>query len=451
MEKELYDLLNKEGEAALAKELKFDDITLDDFIAKHKAELLAVPGYIDLMQPKESKAPLGMNEEQKAAYFYDDPEGLKYYEQKMQQVNSDLSDKQKLAEEYKLSKDDSYFNTMFANDYAKQKYKQGKTGEAIGEDVVAKSALVSDFLPFPFSLYGPVARTTQMAMNDDMSLSKIPLIALDFGTSLLGPSKGAAKSAISGAKAIAGKNLGKLFETKLGKTLEKSAEAIDARELAVEAATKRKAIMETIDEVKSKYLNGTLSDKEALDFAKNIENEYPDLAKSVREHINALAANRKAATDAEIARSVNAKNAAAKEAKEVSTANVLPEKRLNVAEDFDAAAKDATERVFRSEVILDEADNLVQDVADIDKAFDLYKASKASTVPAKVIMGASKPVVKASTKVYSRDIEDNTESEYKKAIDKTIEMYKRQWQAGFTPKSGFELEAYNVAKQRGDI
>jgi len=457
MEKaKLIKFLDDKDRSDLAVKLEdYDDDATEQWLQENASALQAVPGFVEFMQPKGSNAPHGLTDEQAISYFSNedldlDEKAYNEYKANEAKLNAEMSEKAKLAEEYKRSKDDSYFNTFAANDYAKKKYRQGKTNEAILEDIAAKTAFASDFMPFPVSLYGPVVRTAQTAMND-MSLSKVPLIALDFGTSLLGPAKGAAKSAITGVKTIAGGTLSKLFETKLAKSLEKSAAAIDARELALEAANTRKAIMNLIDEAKNKFAERTLSNKEALDFAKSIEKEYPDLAKNMREHVNAEAANRIAAADAKIAKAHNATNASAKEAKEVITKRALKGKRQDAAIALDDAATDATKKVYRSEVLFDNAGNLTQAVADIDKAYDLYKAFNASTIPAKVLMGASKPAVKASSRVYSRKIDDNTESEYKKAIDKTIEMYKRQWKAGFKPNAGFELEAYNVAKERGDI
>lgn len=403
MEKELYDLLNKQGEAALAKELKFDDITLDDFIAKHKDELLAVPGYIDLMQPKESKAPLGMTEEQKAAYFYDDPEGLKNYEQKMQQVGSDLSDRQKLAEEYKRGKEWSMKVGPFelANEQARHQYEMGNTKQAVANEIAGKVAGVLDFAPYPLSIGGPLIRTTQKwAADEPVATGET---GVDWVTGVI-PFGKYAREGYQAIRGLAGK-AGSVFDkTALGESAKKTADAMDKALLRKEAAQKASKAAETV---------GAKSVYSVEDIAK-IAADVPELRGPLMEFwkspqtANDLAKLRKTADDIMIAKrgKINP-----------TDTKISP----NVPRDK----------------VLDEV---------LDASIDAANISKSGKALVNIAGTAGIGAVRKTPRYVPEGSQRRSEQqkEYDKAIQATIDLYKRQWQAGFKPNEGFELEAYNA-------
>lgn len=443
MKQELLDLLEKNGYNKYFDELYANNVTVEDFVKAHP-DIIKIPGAVDVLQSKASSAPHNLTEAEKDAYFFEDPESRKRYEAEESKLAKDLSEKKRLVDEYKRSKDDSYFNTEFgpfqlANEYARKQHIKGNEGKAWANEAAAKLAFATDFTPFPFSMIGPVIRLNQTTWNEPDKVTDPNTwrdFGVDLGTSVMGQAKGAAKAGYEGVKQAVGPVLGKLFNTKRAKSLEKSLEAIDARELAKEAAARRKQVYETVTDFKSQFDKGLVNDTEVLDFAKEIENEYPELAKSMREHVRALAANRKAATEAKLAKDVNAKNAPNKEAERVITEKALPAAKEKASIELFESADDAKKAFYNGEVLVDANGNLIQDVKDIDKAWDVFRTAEASKVPGVIAQSVSKPAVKAGMlNTYTDDTDySKYEKDNKSAIDWTIDKYKRQWDAGFTPR-----------------
>lgn len=415
-------------------------MNVEDFIAEYKDKLIGVPGFIELYQNSSSNAPHNMTQEQVDLYFDKDVDKERY-KQSENQLAKELAEKQKIADEYQRSKDDSYYNKeigplQLANEYARKQHIKGNDKLAALNEAAAKVAFASDFAPFPVSLIGPTIRYAQKAGNEDEWLPDLETIT-DFGTSMLGPAKGAAKAGYEGIKQSAGPLLGKMFNTKPAKAIEKSLEAIDARELAKDAAKHRKEVLKEIDDFSSKFNRGKYTEEQALEFANRIEADYPELAQKLRDHVNALSANRQAADKIASAQQHvdDAEFIAKKEADDIVTSNKLPDAKENARVELKEAQDDAAKSVYKNEVFIDAEGNLVFPVKDLKTQYDLYKAGKSGTKLANVSRAASKPAIKSSFRTYN----DNTdyskyEKENKAAIDWTIDKYKRQWDAGFAPR-----------------
>ena len=430
-------------------ELFDENVTVRDWVSRHED---LVRSNRAIARAVQADAPHDVKE----GYFTDKDE-QRQYDAGEKKYNEEKAKKQQLADEYKRSTDDSYFNTevgpfQIANEYARKQHIKGNDKLAALNEAAAKAAFATDFAPFPVSLIGPTIRYAQRAGNEDEWVPDAATIA-DFGTSLLGPMKGAAKTGYEGVKQLAGPLVGRLFNTKLGKNIEKGLEAIDAREAANIAAAHRKDIMNKVDDFSSKFNRGVYTDEQVLDFAKEIRNEYPDLANKLEEHVTALAANRRAADKLAAAKEYKSSDVAKHEADELVTSKKLPETHENARVELAEAQKDAADAVYHSDVYLDEGGNLAMPVKDLREQYDLYKAAKNGTKLAKAVQAASKPATKAG---FVRTYKDNTdykqyEKDYNQAIEYIIQSNKRQWNAGFKPHSGIELEAWQIAKDRGEI
>ena len=446
---QLLDVLLDLGLAEAYDDLFDNDVTVRDWVSRHED---LVRSNRAIAQAVQADAPHGVKE----GYFKDKDE-QRQYDAGEKKYNEEKAKKQQLADEYKRSTDDSYFNTevgpfQIANEYARKQHIKGNDKLAALNEAAAKAAFATDFAPFPVSLIGPTIRYAQRAGNEDEWVPDAATIA-DFGTSLLGPMKGAAKTGYEGVKQLAGPLVGRLFNTKLGKNIEKGLEAIDAREAANIAAAHRKDIMNKVDDFSSKFNRGVYTDEQVLDFAKEIRNEYPDLANKLEEHVTALAANRRAADKLAAAKEYKSSDVAKHEADELVTSKKLPETHENARVELAEAQKDAADAVYHSDVYLDEGGNLAMPVKDLREQYDLYKAAKNGTKLAKAVQAASKPATKAG---FVRTYNDNTdykqyEKDYNQAIEYIIQSNKRQWNAGFKPHSGIELEAWQIAKDRGEI
>ena len=448
----LLKVLDENGMFAEYDDLYRDDVTVRDWVSRHED---LVRSNRAIAQAVQADAPHNVKE----GYFKDKDE-QRQYDAGEKKYNEELVKKQQLADEYKRSTDDSYFNTeigpiQLANEYARKQHIKGNDKLAALNEAAAKAAFATDFAPFPVSLIGPTIRYAQRAGNEDEWVPDAATIA-DFGTSLLGPMKGAAKAGYEGVKHLAGPLVGRVFNTKLGKNVEKGLEAIDAREASKIAAAKRRDVLKKIDEFSSDFNRGVYTEDQALEFARSIENEYPELASKLREHVKALAANRQASdklASVKASASSNTEDIAKREADDILTSKKLPEAKENARVELKEAQSDAADAVYKNDVYFDPEGNLVFPVKDLKEQYDLYKAAKNGTKLAKVVQAASKPATKAG---FIRTYNDDTdykkyEKDYNQAIEYIIQSNKRQWNAGFKPHAGIELEAWQIAKDRGEI
>ena len=315
--------------------------------------------------------------------------------------------------------------------------------------------------------------------NEDEWVPDASTIA-DFGTSLLGPAKGAAKAGYEGVKQAVGPLVGRLFNSKLGKNIEKSLGAIDARAEAKDLFKVRADEMSTIKDFARKYEKGQLTELEVLDFADLVEKDYPQLAKALRSKANLDAGQRESERLARewTERATNTRKAATQtadkdyasmlhesaakdseealkhEANALIAERKLPEAAEHANIELNEAKQVAKDKFMHQDILPTKEGNLYQSVYDIDKAYKRFKeATAASPKLGRVVQAASKPATKAGL---VRTYNDNTdykqyEKDYNQAIEYIIQSNRRQWNAGFKPHGGIELEAWQIAKDRGEI
>lgn len=457
MEEKLIALLQNAGREDLAVALERDE-ELDDFIVKHRDELKKIPGFVDLMQPSSVSAPHDLSKEEAKEYFSDvnnnvDKKAYDEYFKQEEKYNAERAKKQQLADEYKRSKESNYFNTFLANEYAKQQAIKGNKAKAIANEVAAKLGFISDFTPPPFSYAGPTIRYFQRGLNEDKWDPTDAEVLVDVGTSLFGPAKGAAKTGYQAVKQASGPALGKVFDTKLGKWIERGVNAVDARTAQTALEAERKAISNKVDDFINAFNNEKIDDEAITNFATEIADKYPELAKKLIDRTNALAKSRRTVQEAELAAKVKSKDTAKREAEAALAERKSAEADQALSEElFETQKKAQDEYLYGGKPLFDEEKRLVRENADLLQAQKLAnEAKKGSVVVGQAAKAVAKPAVKKVTHTYPDSKERDFDKEYSSAIEYIIQSNKRQWKAGFAPHDGIELEAYNIAKERGEI
>lgn len=445
MDKEaLKKVLLTEGLLEERDELFDDDITLKDWVRRHED---LVRSNRAVAQALQVDAP----HEVKEGYFKDKDE-QRQYDAGEKKYNEEKAKKQQLADEYKRSKEDSYFNTFLANEYAKQQAIKGNKGKALANEVAAKLGFISDFTPPPFSYAGPAIRYFQRGLNEDKWNPLDVEVIADVGTSLFGPAKGAAKTGYQAAKQAAGPLLGKVFDTKLGKWVERGVNAVDARTAQTALEAERKAISDKVDDFINAFHNEQINDEAITNFATEIADKYPELAKKLIDRTNALAKSRRTVQEAELAAKTKSKDAAKREAEAVSAERKSAEADQALEEElYETQKKAQDEYLYGGKPLFDEEKRLVRENADLLQAQKLANEAKGSAVVGQIAKAVSKPAIKNVTHAYPNSKERDFDKEYSSAIEYIIQSNKRQWKAGFAPRGGIELEAYNIAKERGEI
>lgn len=150
----------------------------------------------------------------------------------------------KVNEEYtkaNRAKDDSYFNSVLANEYAREQYLKGNKTAAYINEGLGKAAAATDFAPFPFSLAAPAIRLGQNIYSDQ-PVSKLS-VAADFGGAIIPDI--AEKPAKMGWQYLKQGKFGKLFESKRMKQIENRIKAVDNQ--VAENAAKDLQSMKDID------------------------------------------------------------------------------------------------------------------------------------------------------------------------------------------------------------
>lgn len=140
------------------------------------------------------------------------------------------------------SKEDSYYNSPLANEYARKAYIEGNKDAALYNEIAGKAAAAADFIPGPAGLIGPVIRTGQKwAANEPVLTGGT---AADFAGALI--PEFAEKPAKMAFQYLKGnKYLNKLLESKVGKQIEARIKKADAREADV--ATKELDNFKNVD------------------------------------------------------------------------------------------------------------------------------------------------------------------------------------------------------------
>lgn len=168
----------------------------------------------------------------------------------------------KLSEEDKRARDNSYYNSPIANEYARKHYIQGHPVQAVINEAAGKVAAASDFLPFPFSLGGPAIRTTQkVAADEDVAT---PGTLADWGGGSLG-----LLGKIPGVKEAATGSVGRIYQVL---TKGKSPRAKEISTILNSKTNKEAEQIAKKDlEILSKKLDD-LTDKELLELYKSTDN-----------------------------------------------------------------------------------------------------------------------------------------------------------------------------------
>lgn len=154
----LLKVLDENGLFAEYDDLYRDDVTIRDWVSRHED---LVRSNRAIAQAVQADAP----HEVKEGYFTD-PDEQRKYDISEKKYNEERAKKQQLADEYKRSTDDSYFNTNvkgfnLANEYAHKQHIKGNEKLAWLNEAAAKAAFATDFAPFPVSVIGPTIRYAQ--------------------------------------------------------------------------------------------------------------------------------------------------------------------------------------------------------------------------------------------------------------------------------------------------
>ena len=440
----LLEVLEKNGLFKEYDELYRDDVTVRDWVRRNED---LVRSNRDIAQAVQADAPHYVKE----GYFKDKDE-QRQYDAGEKKYNEERAKKQQLADEYKRSKKLSFVEKYLGNEFANKNVIEGKPGTALANEVAAKLGFIFDFTPPPYSLVGPAIRYLQRGINED-KWNPDTEVFVDLGTSMLGPAKGAAKTGYQAAKQIAGPALGKVFDTKVGKWIERGVNAVDARTAQTALEAERKAISNKVDDFINAFHNEKIDDEAITNFATEIADKYPELAKKLIDRTNALAKSRRTVQEAELAAKTKSKDTAKREADAALAERKSAEADQALEEElFETQKKAQDEYLYGGKPLFDEEKRLVRENANLLQAQKLANEAKAgSAVIGQLAKAVAKPAVKKVTHTYPAEKERDFDKEYSSAIEYIIQSNKRQWKAGFAPRGGIELEAYNIAKDRGEI
>jgi hypothetical protein len=221
------------------------------------------------------------------------------------------------------------------------------------------------------------------------------------------------------------------------------------------------------------------SDLDRAKLIKDVENTHPELAKAIEAHANAIGEKRfvHSMAGSDKAKDINvdavkqqayefyAAQFGPNQAKEivdkmapVDCINFLKRRTTDIAnetaEDVGTAFTNAKMINFEKQAALndelfDKAGNLkigVENLSDAAAYALPNKLSKVIATVAPTARGVARNVVTPSRKSVAPE-----DKEYDSAIEYIIQSNKRQWNAGFKPRGGIELEAWQIAKDRGEI
>jgi hypothetical protein len=440
----LLKVLDENGLFAEYDDLYRDEVTVRDWVSRNED---LVRSNRAIAQAIQVDAPHDV----KAGYFKDKDE-QRQYEAGEKKYNEERAKKQQLADEYKRSKESSYFNTFAANEYAKQQAIKGNKAKALANEVAAKLGFISDFTPPPFSYAGPAIRYFQRGLNEDKWDPTDVEVLADVGTSVFGPAKGAAKTGYQVAREVAGPALGKVFDTSIGKWIERGVNAVDAKTAQKALNAERKAISNKVDDFINAFNNEKLDDEAITNFATEIADKYPELATKLIDRTNALAKSRRTVQEAELAAKYKSKDATKREAESILAERKSAEADKALSDElFETQKKAQDEYLYGGKPLFDEEKRLIRENADLLRAQKLANESKGSAAVGQIAKAVSKPAVKKVTHAYPDSKERDFDKEYSSAIEYIIQSNKRQWNAGFKPHGGIELEAWQIAKDRGEI
>lgn len=504
MDKEaLKKVLLTEGLLEERDELFDDDVTLKDWVSRHED---LVRSNRAVAQALQVDAP----HEVKEGYFKDADE-QRQYDAGEKKYNEERAKKQQLADEYRRAKDIEDFSKFrwqnpfkveslddaaklakdnlialgltltpqaAKNVYIKEGYKPYKIGAQAGIGTVAN---LSELVPGPgkagkavATFAGPAIRAGQ-DIYEGKDLSEVgENFAFDTGLNTLFTYM-PAKEAYNYIKRIFGEG-GEAGEKAIKNTADEILEQADLLENKNEALKNLGEQEHMLKQYQEAYKD--MSDLERAKFIKDLKNTHPDLARALEENINVLGENRFHSEAADYIADNMDMNAFMKEAYDDLVKDIGPEKAkqlsemLNPAEFEDFLEKQSAKRIAETaedvdkafntakrrtaekkaainDELFDEVGNLKTNVENLSEAAAYAQPNKLSQTIARYApagRGVARNVVTPSRK--SAATEDK---EYSSAIEYIIQSNKRQWKAGFAPRGGIELEAYNIAKERGEI
>jgi hypothetical protein len=477
MEKEeVLKVLESEGRFKEYDDLYRNDVTLADWVSRNED---LIRSNRNIAKAVGVDAPHGGVSD---SYFEGQSIAKDKYEKQEKKLSDSQKEKQKLADEYARAKDienaskfgwerptkDMSFsdraklaaknlnNNLIAlglkltpqaakNVYIKEGYNPGKLALHGG---IGTMANVSELMPgvgpvgkAVTTFAGPAIRAGQDIAEGKDKKEIASNFAHDAGLNTLF-SYLPVKEAYNYGKRILGKQGGQ-GEKAVASTIEKELNKIDALENAKAANEARRAIYTKIDDFERQFDKGILNDTDVLNFADEIESLYPQLAKRLRDHVNLVAKNTVAGVNATVAKEIgNTEKAAKNEAEELITSKKLPESKEAAVNELAEAKKNAYDRYDLGEAIVGEDKNLIRPLPD-DNIAEIWRVSN----PSKFARTAVEvlPAARGSARVYSgpdRASSAPEDKDYNNAIEYIISNYSRQWDAGFKPRDGIELEAW---------
>lgn len=455
-----------------------EDVTVRDWVSRHED---LVRSNRAIAQAVQVDAP----HEVKEGYFKDADE-KRQYEAGEQKYNEERAKKQQLADEYQRAKD--------IKDFSEFKKDKGILGNlaALGMKLtpkIAKDVYIKEG-------YNP----TKLAVHGGLgTMANVAELAPGVGTAGKAITTFAGPTIRAGQEIAEGKELGdvgKHFATDAGlntvfsylplkeaynyvkRILGQGGRGEKAAKTAVEDVLEQADALADKGEYKTMLANdlekitnfaydmknGNVSDPMKLKFADEIEDTYPELAKSLRDEVNLFAKNRQSTELADnFADNMPDVGTVPDEYRKTlqdklteydkavfETEAQIPKAREKTLDEFKKAQNDifTNARIVDNEMF-DAAGGLTEPVKDLSKVVKYANPSTAAKVLAK-----TKPVIQSTGRLYTGSSSEPTaptDKEYSTAIEYIIQSNKRQWKAGFAPHGGIELEAYNIAKERGEI
>lgn len=464
-----------------------EDVTVSDWVSRNED---LVRSNRAIAQAVQADAPHDVKE----GYFSDKDEQRKY-DAGEKKYNEEISKKQQLADEYQRAKDIEDFSEFSRdksigqnlaalgmkltpqaakNVYIKEGYKPRKIGAQAGIGTVANALELAPgtgpWAKGANAFLGPAIRAGQdIYEGKDLSEVRNDLV-FDTGLNSLFTYM-PVKEAYQYVKRIFGKGGeagNKVIKNKLDDVLEQ-ADLLENKDVALKNLSEQEQMLKQFQD---SYKD--MSDLERAKFIKDMQNTHPELARAIEEDINELGKNRFHSETADLI----ADNMNWKESYEALEKAIGPEKAkssfesLNLADLYASLEKESAKRIPETaknvdkavntanrrtvekklainDELFDEAGNLKTNVENLTEAAAYALPNKASKIIATVApaaRGFARNIVTPSRKSASPE-----EKEYSSAIEYIIQSNKRQWNAGFKPRGGIELEAWQIAKDRGEI
>lgn len=461
MEKEeVLKVLESEGRFKEYDDLYRDDVTLTDWVSRNE----------DLIRSNRNIAKaVGVDTPHGGvsdSYFEGQDIAKDKYEKQEKKLSDSQKEKQRLAEEYQRAKDIADFAEFrkdkgilgnlaalgmkltpqaAKNVYIKEGYKPGKLALHGG---IGTMANVSELMPgvgpvgkAVTTFAGPAIRAGQDIAEGKEAKDVASRFAHDAGLNTLFTYL-PVKEAYNYGKRILGKQGGQ-GEKAVASTVEKELDKIDALENAKAAHQARYDMYKKVDDFERQYNKGLVTDEEVLNFAQEIEGTYPELAKQLRDHTNLLAKNREAARKALVEEFLeNPEKAAKHQADELITSRKLPESNERVVNELNETTRNAKNNYEFGDVQLAEDGNLIRPLPD-DNIARIWKENNPSNFARQAVKVL--PQARGAARLASGPTRESSapeDKDYNSAIEYIISNYSRQWDAGFKPNGGIELEAW---------